>query len=184
MSAVETLQEVIDAGQTFGTILCDPPWSYGNQATRAATDNHYQTMAIADICALPIEQIAAEQSHLHLWTTNGFLREAFDVIEAWGFTYKSCFVWAKSQMGIGNYWRVSHEFMLLGVRGKLTFADHGLRSWIEDARRRHSAKPDIVRNMIEKASPGPRIELFARQEAAGWTSWGNQVSKTLFGNII
>ena len=178
----ETLEQLIDAGKKFGTVYADPPWSYGNQATRSSTDKHYKTMPLADICSLPIEQLAAETSHLHLWTTNGFLHEAFDVIAAWGFTYKSCFVWTKPQMGIGNYWRVSHEFMLLGVRGKLTFADHGMMSWIQDHRRKHSAKPDVVRDMIEKASPGPRLELFARQQAEGWTSWGNQVSATLFGD--
>ena len=182
MPTAKTLEQLIDAGKKFGTVYADPPWSYGNQATRSSTDKHYTTMPVADICSLPIEQLAAETSHLHLWTTNGFLREAFDVMDAWGFTYKSCFVWTKPQMGIGNYWRVSHEFMLLGVRGKLTFADHGMRSWIEDARRKHSAKPDVVRDMIEKASPGPRLELFARQQAEGWTSWGNQVSPTLFGD--
>jgi len=180
MATVKSLQELLESGQTFGTVYADPPWAYGNQSTRAATDNHYRTMPLADICALPIGQLAAEKSHCHLWTTNGFLRDAFAVLDAWGFTYKSCFVWVKPEMGIGNYWRVSHEFMLLGVRGDLTFADKGLKSWIQDSRRKHSAKPEIVRDFIEKASPGPWLELFARNQAKGWTSWGDQVAQNLF----
>ena len=166
--------------QQFGCIYADPPWLYGNQGTRAATGNHYGGMTIDEICALPVERLAAETSHLHLWTTNGFLPDAFRVIEAWGFTYKSCFVWTKPQMGIGNYWRVSHEFMLLGVRGSCSFADKSLMSWAALNRTKHSAKPDHIRSMIERASPGPRLELFARRIAHGWKSWGNEIEKDLF----
>ena len=178
--SVQTLAELADAGKRFGTIYADPPWKYGNQGTRAATDNHYPTMTVEEVCALPIEGLAAENAHLHLWTTNAFLRPAFDVITAWGFTYKSCFIWAKPQMGIGNYWRVSHEFLLLGVRGSCPFADHSLMSWASIPRTEHSAKPEAVRAMIEKASPAPRLELFARTTARGWTSWGNEVQRQLF----
>jgi N6-adenosine-specific RNA methylase IME4 len=104
---------------------------------------------------MPIKDLAADKAHLHLWTTNGFLPDAFAIIEAWGFEYKSCFVWCKPQMGIGNYWRVSHEFLLLGVRGGVTFNDHGLKSYAEIPRSEHSTKPEQVRQMIQKASPGP-----------------------------
>ena len=84
-------------------------------------------------------------------------------------------------MGIGNYWRVSHEFMLLGIRGSATFADHlAFKSWGEFPRGRHSAKPERVREMIEKASPTPRLELFARSPAEGWVVWGNEVDRNLF----
>lgn len=162
-------------GETFGCIYADPPWKYGNQATRASTDNHYGTMTIEELCAMPVASLAAEEAHLHLWTTNGFLFEAKQVMEAWGFTYKSCFVWVKTQMGIGNYWRVSHEFLLLGVKGALSFADHSLMSWAEIARSEHSAKPDAVRLMVEKASPGPRLEMFGRSRAEGWTVFGNEL---------
>src|SRR5690606_38913847 len=101
---------------------------------RGAACRHYRTMPLDEICAEPVASLAAELAHLHLWTTNGFLREAFAVIDAWGFSNKSCFVWAKSQLGTGNYWRVSHEFLLLGVRGNLPFADRSQRSWLEAAR--------------------------------------------------
>lgn len=167
-------------GQKFGCIYADPPWRYGNQSTRAATDDHYPTMSVEEICALPIADIAADQSHLHLWTTNGFLFDAIRVLEAWGFEYKSCFVWVKPQMGIGNYWRVAHEFLLLGVRGGITFRDHGQRSWLESPRGKHSAKPDKIGSLIEKVSPSPYLELFGRSERTGWTVFGNQIPKPMF----
>lgn len=167
------------AGYSFGCIYADPPWKYGNQGTRAATDNHYQTMSLDEIAALPVASLAADDAHLHLWTTNAFLFDAKRIIEAWGFTYKSCFVWVKPQMGIGNYWRVSHEFLLLGVRGSCSAADRSLMSWAEIPRSRHSRKPERVREMVERMSPGPRLEMFARVSSPGWTSWGNEVSETL-----
>ena len=177
---VEHLDELAGSGKKFGTIYADPPWQYGNQSTRASTDNHYVTMPFDEIAALPIESLAADKSHLHLWTTNGFIREAFALIEAWGFEYKSMFIWVKPEMGIGNYWRVSHEIMLLGVRGNLTFADHSQRSWIQASRQAHSTKPHGVRDIIEKTSPGPYLELFGRQAHPRWTVWGNEVSASLF----
>lgn len=161
----------------YGCIYADPPWQYGNQGTRASTDNHYQTMTIADLCSMPVAELAADDSHLHLWTTNAFIREAFDVIDAWGFEYRSMFIWVKPQMGIGNYWRVSHEILLLGIRGNAKrFNDRSLKSWAEVERKKHSAKPDCIRQMIEKASNGPYLELFGRKQVAGWTVFGNQVS--------
>ncbi len=178
--AVDDLQAIIATRQRFGTIYADPPWKYGNQSTRGATDNHYATMAVEDIAALPIAELAADDSHLHLWTTNAFLFEAKAIMDAWGFEYKSVFVWVKPQMGMGNYWRVSHEFLLLGVRGSCPFVDHSMKSWLSADRAGHSVKPFVFREMIEKASPGPRLELFARQTCEGWVSWGNEIKRTLF----
>lgn len=168
----------------YGCIYADPPWKYGNQGTRASTDNHYGTMSVDEICALPIEKIAADDAHLHLWTTNAFLFDAKRVMDAWGFEYKSCFVWVKPQMGIGNYWRVSHEFMLLGIRGDAPFLARNAMSWGEFPRGKHSAKPDAVREMIERVSPGPRIELFGRTRTEGWSVWGNQIPKAIQRGIF
>jgi N6-adenosine-specific RNA methylase IME4 len=139
-------------------------------------------MSVKEICAEPVREIVADDAHLHLWTTNAFLREAFDVMEAWGFTYKSCFVWVKPQFGIGNYWRVSHEFLLFGVRGKCPFRSHSEKSWQELDRGEHSAKPDEIRQIIEKVSPGPYLEMYGRELApqSPWTIYGNQVTERLF----
>jgi N6-adenosine-specific RNA methylase IME4 len=184
--AVDDLAALVGAGRRFGTIYADPPWRYGNQATRAAAGKEYATMSVEGIAALPVKDLAAEVAHLHLWTTNAFLFECPRLLEAWGFEYKGVFVWCKSQIGIGNYWRVSHEFLVLGVRGGLTFLDRSLRSWAELARDRHSSKPEQVRLLIEKASPPPRLELFARAHRSGdgWTTWGDQIERDLFSQGV
>lgn len=179
----------------FGTVYADPPWRYSNQGTRAATGNHYKGiededgrelqsaagMSMDEIRALPIDLLVAKDSHLHLWTTNGFLEEALGLIRHWGFEFRSTFVWNKRQMGIGNYWRNSHELMLTAIRGNAKrFRDKSLKSWIVTDRGRHSAKPGEVRQFIERASPGPYLELFARQQYENWAVWGNQIDRSLF----
>lgn len=174
---VASMNELLRSGQRFATIYADPPWPYNNQATRAATGNHYPTMTVEEICTEPVAQLCEDNAHLHLWATNGFLREAFDVMAAWGFEFKSCFVWVKPQIGIGNYWRVAHEFLLFGLRGSCPFMDRSQRSWTECERTEHSRKPPIIRELVEKVSPGPYLEMYGRNEPphAGWTVYGNQV---------
>ncbi len=178
---VGDLNELIEQGKKFGTIYADPPWPYSNQGTRAATGNHYPTMTMDDIRAEPVSDLAADNCHLHLWTTTSFLPDALNLVEAWGFTYKSMFVWVKSTVGLGNYWRVSHELLLLGTKGKQLFLDKGQRSWIEAKRTGHSSKPKVVREIIEKVSPGPYLEMYGRSRPAtsAWTVYGNQFSSTL-----
>lgn len=174
-----TFDEIAATGVKFGAIYADPPWKYGNQGTRAATNNHYQTQTVDDICAYPVADVVAKDAHLHLWTTNAFLFDARRVIEAWGFEYKSCLVWVKPQMGIGNYWRVSHEFMLLGVRGRCPFRSRSQMSWIQENRTKHSAKPERVADIIEQVSPGPYLEMFGRRTRKSWSVFGNQIERSL-----
>ena len=179
---VADLHRLVAVGRNFGTIYADPPWAYGNQSTRASTDNHYETVSVDWLCDpanMPIGALAAEKSHLHLWTTNAFLFDAKRIIEAWDFEYKSCFVWVKPQMGLGNYWRVSHEFLLLGTRGGLTFDVHDEMSWASLKRGTHSRKPDLVRKKVERVSPPLRLELFGREAIHGWTVWGDQIHRNL-----
>jgi N6-adenosine-specific RNA methylase IME4 len=179
---VRSLNELIACDAKFPTIYADPPWAYDNEASRAAAVNHYPTMTLDAICREPVRELAEEHAHLHLWATNGFLREAFDVIDAWGFEFKSCLVWVKDEIGMGNYWRVSHEFLLLGVRGSRTFRDRSIPSWIQAHRTEHSRKPCVVRTLIERVSPGPYLELYGREELpnSAWTVYGNQVERRLF----
>jgi N6-adenosine-specific RNA methylase IME4 len=172
---VDAMQQLIRDGRTFGTIYADPPWPYRNRTSRGAACRHYRTMSIEDICDLPVAKVAAAKAHVHLWTPVPLRRETLDVMVAWGFEHRCEFVWAKPQIGLGNYWRVSHEILLLGVRGNLPFADRTLRSWAEYARGRHSEKPDEVRSLIERASPGPYLELFGRKPVEGWTVLGDEV---------
>lgn len=174
------LQDIIATGKRFGCVYADPAWPYGNQATRAATGNHYDTMSVDDICALPVRELVADNAHLHLWTTNAFLFDARRVMEAWGFEYKSVMVWVKPQMGIGNYWRVSHEFLLFGIRGRAPFGRRDVMSWQKVDRQKHSCKPDVFRRLVEQVSPGPYLEMFARQAMPGWTAWGNEVEQGIF----
>lgn len=170
-----------------GTIVADPPWRYANSATRGAATGWYRTMTIAELCDLDVaRKRAAEESHLYLWTTAGHLPDAFSVMEAWGFEYKTYLVWVKPQMGMGNYFRVSTELVLFGVKGGLRTRDRGVRNHFEYPRGRHSAKPTQFRKLVERSSPGPYLEMFARcfKESQlvcdcaacqdGWMTWGEE----------
>lgn len=191
------------------TLVADPPWRYGNTATRASAHGHYDgTLSIAQLCGedlMPdgvnlvkevIRPKSATPGHLYLWTTAGHLPDAFTVMAAWGYTYKTYLVWVKKkadgrpQMGMGNYFRVSTELVLFGVRGDLRTADRGILNWFEAPRGQHSAKPPPFRELVKKASPGPYLELFGRcgkgtgtqlpgtcqcsRCVDGWEIWGNQ----------
>lgn len=175
----------------FCTFVADPPWRYDNTAADNAAENHYETMSIEELCALDVVPThSAKQAHLYLWTTSSHLPEAFVVMSAWGFEYKTYLVWVKQtndgrpQMGLGNYFRVSTELVLFGVRGDMrTFNDGATLNWFAAPRTAHSAKPRSFRDLVTKASPGPYLELFSRCTGdgcqcskceLGWSTWGNQ----------
>lgn len=173
--------ETLVGRKRFGCLYVDPPWIYDNQATRASTGNHYDGLTVDKICALPVPELVKKDAHLHLWVTNAFLFEAPRIFEAWGFEFRSSFVWVKPQMGIGNYWRNSHEILLTAIRGNAKrFDNRGLMSWGRFDRTRHSAKPEQIRGFIEQASLGPFLELFGRRRVEGWTVFGNQIDRDLF----
>lgn len=172
----------------FAVIYADPPWSYNNKGTRAAADKHYGTMSIADIKQLPVGDtgggIAADDCVLFIWATFPMLREAFEVIEAWGFTYKTvAFNWVKLNKsgaglfwGLGNWTRSNSEICLLATKGKPKRISASVHSVIETPVQRHSQKPAEARERIEALMGDvPKIELFARNTAPGWASWGNEV---------
>lgn len=159
----------------FRTIYADPPWPFDDTATRGAAENHYPTMSIAEICALPVSDLAADDAHLYLWTTNSHLHDAFHVAAAWGFEYKTLITWVKPQIGLGHYFRGATEHILFCVRGDLPMSQVGERNWFEAPRQEHSRKPALFYDLIERCSPGPRLELFARTKRAGWVAWGNEV---------
>jgi N6-adenosine-specific RNA methylase IME4 len=180
-----------DVSTGIRTIIADPPWRYGNAGTRANAAGHYDgTMTVPEICALDVQvkEWTDDDAHLYLWTTAGFLRDAFDVMEAWGFEYKTFLAWIKPQMGMGNYFRVSSELVLFGVRGRLPIEDRSIMNWFQAKRGRHSAKPQHFYDLVSKASPGPYLEMFSRCYAAdalpgtchctkcarGWSVWGNE----------
>jgi len=177
---VSDLRAFIAAGNRCGTIYIDPPWIYTHTGTKNAAADHYEGLSVDELAALPVGALAAPNAHLHLWTTNAFLFDCPRLFEAWGFEFRSSFIWVKPQLGLGNYWRLSHEMLLTAVRGDVTrFDDHNLKSWLRSDRGRHSAKPDEVRSLIERASPAPRIELFTRAVTPGWYAWGHEIGGVL-----
>lgn len=183
----------------FKAILADPPWRFeawsGKGAARSA-DQHYDTMTIADMCALPVAGLAADDCVLFVWSCWPLLRESFQLIEAWGFQYKTCgFDWMKAddrqadflsdsvpvQVGMGYWTRANSEPCLLATRGKPKRIHADVRMGIIEPRREHSRKPDCVHERIQRLVAGPYLELFGRQQRPGWTVWGNETDK--FGKV-
>lgn len=174
-------------GVPFGTVLADPPWRFQNRTGKVAPEHRrlsrYDTMSVEQICGMGVGEVMAEQSHCYLWVPNALLGEGLQVMEAWGFTYKSMLVWAKRRKdggpdgrGVGFYFRNVTEPILFGVRGKLRTLPPGRRqvNMIETRKREHSRKPDEQYAIMEGCSWGPRLEMFARGPRLGWTVWGNQ----------
>jgi len=172
---ISDLVEFAQAGKRMGTILIDPPWPTLNALLP------YLSITLDELQNLPIPALAAERCHLHMWATaNNFVFDAKEVIESWGFRVVGNFVWVKPQLGRGNYWRQSHEILLTAVRGEDDrFDDLGLRSWIAAPRGRHSEKPEAIHELLERASPGPRLEIYARHTRRGWYSWGHAIAEPL-----
>ncbi|MBL9125306.1 MAG: hypothetical protein JNG90_16835 [Planctomycetaceae bacterium] len=176
------------AGQTFSTILIDPPWQFQNRTGKVAPEHQrlrrYRTMTLDEIRALPVSAHAAKNSHLYLWCPNALLPEGLDVLRAWGFQYKTNLVWYKVRKdggpdgrGVGFYFRNVTELLLFGVRGRLRTLPPG-RSQVNvlsSRKQEHSRKPDAMYELIEACSPGPYLELFARQRRAHWSQWGDEV---------
>ncbi len=175
----------VDGG--FQTLLADPPWRFTNRTGKVAPEHRrldrYSTMTLADICAIPVEDVAAKNAHLYLWVPNALMPEGLQVMQAWGFRYVSNIVWAKRRKdggpdgrGVGFYFRNVTELLLFGVRGSMrTLAPARSQvNMIETRKREHSRKPDEQYELIESCSPGPRLELFARHPAPGWTAWGDE----------
>ena len=170
----------------YNIVYADPPWRYSDSGSAGAAENHYSTMNITDICALPVKDIAASDCVLFLWTTYPMLQEAMALITAWGFRYKSIgFQWLKTNksgrgyfFGLGRWTRGNTEPCLIAIKGKpyKFVQSQSISQIIEHPIMRHSAKPPIVRDkIIELMGDIPRIELFARESAAGWDCWGNEV---------
>jgi N6-adenosine-specific RNA methylase IME4 len=167
----------------YDVIASDPPWRYDFCAADAnAIENHYPTMALAEICKLPVGDHAPEHAKHNLWTTGPQLRDAFQVMDAWGFAYTACAVWGKSGNGMGYYYRQNTEHLLVGKRGEPGTPEPGNRpsSLILADKGAHSAKPSLAYEQIEAMYPGAnRLELFGRSPRPGWTVWGNEVGVVL-----
>ena len=171
----------------FGTILADPPWQFLNRTGKMAPEHRrllrYPTMTLADIQALPVANLCLPKSHLYLWIPNALLFEGLEVMRRWGFTYKTNLVWYKIRKdggpdgrGVGFYFRNVTELVLFGTRGSLRTAQAGRSqvNLIATRKREHSRKPDELYDIIERCSPGPYLEMFARHSRPEWRQWGNE----------
>ena len=189
-NGITATQDFADACSRLscGTILADPPWQFTNRTGKVAPEHkrlsRYATLTLEEIKEISVSIACAEQCHLYLWVPNALLREGLDVMEAWGFTYKTNIVWHKIRKdggpdgrGVGFYFRNTTELVLFGIRGQLRTLDPGRRqvNIIKTRKREHSRKPDELYEIIEDCSPGPYLELFARgQHSEAWQVWGNQ----------
>lgn len=164
----------------YPIIYADPPWRYENPPMgggNRSIENHYPTMTLDEICALPVSGLATDDAMLYLWATAPKLAECMKVIEAWGFEYRTNIVWDKEIIGMGYHARNQHEILLIAKRGDIPPPQAGTQpsSVHREKRGEHSVKPDFYRKMIEAAYPQlPKIELFCRSAPPGWATWGNQ----------
>ena len=173
--------------QHYGVILADPPWTFATYSRKGkgrSAEAHYDCMSLADIKSLPVGDWAAPDCALFLWITDPSLPQALEVIEAWGFVYKTvAFTWAKTTkdgagfpIGCGYWTRANPEQCLLATRGRPQRLSRSVPQLIVAPRREHSRKPDEVYERIEALVPGPYLELFARAPREGWHSWGDEVA--------
>lgn len=164
--------------ELYSVLYADPPWRYqaGTTTDSRVIENQYPTLSIEDICALPIAERCTEDAVLFLWAPAPLLPQALRVVSAWGFEYKTSAVWVKPHIGMGYYFRVRHEFLLVATRGTgMTPAPANRRDSVFTTGERlpHSEKPEDVRQAIEAMYPGlAKLELFARTSAPGWAVWG------------
>lgn len=173
----------------YGAILIDPPWRFQNRTGKVAPEHkrlrRYETLSFEEIARLPIDEHALPKSHLYMWCPNALLLEALQIMKGWGFVYKTNIVWYKTRKdggpdgrGVGFYFRNVTELLLFGTRGSLRTLKPGRRqvNVIISRKQEHSWKPDEAYRIIEACSPGPYLELFARQRRTGWEWWGDQAS--------
>ena len=191
----------------YNVVYADPPWKIkagrkiggykmenGKQLflsdDNKTRNTEYPHMTIQEIKNLDIKNITAEDAHLYMWVTNAHLPFAFDILEAWGFKYSTTLVWAKNRMGggLGGTFKISTEFLIYARKGKLKPNEKIGNTWFNVKRTyvngapKHSKKPDFFYEMIEKVSPGHKIELFARSKRDGWDCWGNELENDIIIN--
>ena len=182
---------IVDINNTekkYNIIYADPPWRYEQKSMQGAAEKHYPTMSIADLCVLPVANIAAEDSTLFLWATFPQLPTALKLIRAWGFTYKTiAFLWLKKNKksdswfyGLGFWTRGNAEVCLLATKGHPKRRAANIHQFIISPIQEHSKKPDEVREkIVDLMGDVPRIELFARSYTEGWDVWGNEVESDI-----
>lgn len=205
------------ARSKFKTIVADPPWDYAGKTPpwRSTSEQTYKLMPLDEICSMPIGDLATGDAHLYLWAVLPMMREAYEVIEAWGFTAETMLTWCKPGPGLGGGFRGNTEHLIVSRRGwssvnptcdvcggrargikkcackkpawrvkgnllsecdcqRTSFLTTADGTWYPAQRHDHSEKPELFLDLVERMSPGPYLELFARQQRLGWSSWGNE----------
>jgi len=168
--------------EMFDVFYADPPWQYENSGFEMSAEKHYDTMNINDLCQMSISSIAADNAVCFMWVTNPLLEDGMRLLKAWGFEYKTNFVWVKKSHTAGFYVFGKHEILMIGTKGSMlpvekfkSVLNENIEDF-DDSNEIHSKKPHETYDIIEKMYPGRRyIELFARNLRAGWQSWGNEV---------
>ena len=172
----------------YSIIYADPPWRYQQKGLQGAAEKHYPTMTLEELKHLPISEISDKDCALFLWATFPQLREALELIAAWGFKYKTvAFVWLKKNKvadswfyGLGFWTRGNAEICLLATKGRPKRKSAGVHQFIISPIEQHSKKPDVARDkIVQLMGDVPRIELFARQSPEGWDVWGNEVDSSI-----
>ena len=165
----------------YQIIYADPPWRYDfSKSNSREIENQYRTMSLEEIKSMDIPVV--DNSVLYLWATAPKLIEALEVMEAWGFTYKTHAIWDKEIIGMGYWFRGQHELLLIGVKGKFSPPEQSKRisSIIKSRRTNHSKKPLLVSDLIDSWYPDKtKLELFARSKKFGWDCWGNEVESDI-----
>ena len=201
LSVVEAKVSVQNGRRKYNIIYADPAWEYDDPCLhRGGALRHYQTMSVENIKALPIKEITADDCVLFMWGTFPKQKEAMEVIEAWGFNYKTLgFLWIKTNKrkninqfsflpednfdsfwGMGRWTRSNAEPCFLATKGKPQRQNADVHSLIYAPIDKHSKKPEETRERIIRLMGDiPRIELFARQKADGWEAWGNEVESDI-----
>ena len=164
----------------YKTLVVDPPWNQGKTGKRSVRPNqgtklNYKTMTLKEIKNFPIDDYADEQCHMYLWTTNRFLRDAFDVLKEWGFKFHVVLVWRKPTGVCPFSFQFVNEYVLFGYRGKFKINKMGTQTTFDASVREHSRKPDILYEIAEKCSDAPRIDMFSREKRLGWDQFGDEV---------
>lgn len=183
--------DIYNTTKKYKTIYLDPPWmERGGGKIKRGADKHYPLMKTKDIAKLPIRNLVDESGcHLYMWTTNNFILDAFELLKEWGFEYITLITWNKDKIGLGQYFRGKTEHCIFASTHKrLPYKiidgkrQQGVTGFYEP-KTIHSRKPNQMREMIERVSYEPRIELFARQSFNGWDAWGNEVHEERGENI-
>ena len=178
--------DIFNTDKKYNIIYADPPWRYQDRKCNGACEFHYNTMKIDEICKLPIQKITEKDAVLFLWCTYPMLQEAFQLINAWGFRYKTIgFQWVKQNksgngffFGLGRWTRGNTECCLIATKGKPKRINNSVSQLIVSPIQAHSQKPSETRDrIVQLLGDLPRIELFARQTADGWDCWGNETDK-------